>query len=52
MPASSKAQWKLMKGICQGTIKGKSISRRQACEYISSQPTPKGLPKRKKKGKK
>ena len=52
MPARSSAQWKLMKGICEGSIapgKGKP-TRKEACEFIRGQPSPKGLPR--KKGKK
>lgn len=54
MPATSRKQWKLMKGIAEGSIPPKDgITKKQAQEYISSQPTPKGLPEHaKKKGKK
>jgi hypothetical protein len=50
MPAKSKAQFKLMKGICSGSIKPRKglPSKKVACEYIKGQ-SPKGLPARKKK---
>jgi len=41
MPAKSKQQFKLMKGVCNGTIKSK-IPRKVACEYIKGQ-SPKNL---------
>ena len=47
MPAKSKAQFKLMKGVCEGSIKKKGLSRKTACEYVKGQ-SPKGLPKKKK----
>jgi hypothetical protein len=53
VPAQSSAQWKLMKGICEGSIppgNGKP-SRKEACEFIRSQPSPKGLPAKKRGGK-
>ena len=42
MPATSKAQWKLMKGLCEGSIKPREDlpSKKQACEYIKGQPEP------------
>lgn len=49
MPAKSKQQWKFMKAVCSGSINKSGLSKKAACEYISSQPTPKGLPKKKKK---
>jgi hypothetical protein len=50
MPATSQAQFKMMKGICEGSIKPtKGITKKQACEFIDGQ-SPKGLP-RKKSGK-
>jgi len=50
MPAKSKQQFKLMKGICTGGIKPRKglPSKKQACEYVGGQ-SPKGLPKRAKK---
>ena len=51
MPAKSKAQFGLMKGICEGSIRPKrGISKETACEFIRGQ-SPKGLPKKKKKKK-
>jgi len=49
MPAKSKAQFALMKGICEGTYPSgyRGISKSVACEYVSGQ-SPKGLPKKKK----
>ena len=46
MPAKSKRQFKLMKGVCEGSIKRKGLTRKVACEYVKGQ-SPKGLPKRK-----
>lgn len=47
MPAKSKAQFQLFKGICTGSIKPKKgITRKVACEYVKGQ-SPKGLPKKK-----
>ncbi len=49
MPAKSQAQFRLMKGICEGSIKPKGkLTRKVACEYVKDQ-SPKGLPKRKRK---
>lgn len=49
MPAKSEQQWKLMQGICSGSIPPKgNLTRKVACEYIKGQ-SPKGLPKKKKK---
>jgi hypothetical protein len=50
MPAKSKQQFKLMKGICQGSIKPRKglPSKQQACEFVEGQ-SPKGLPKKKAK---
>ena len=45
-PAKSKQQFKLMKGVCKGTIKKKGLSRKVACEYVRGQ-SPKGLPRKK-----
>lgn len=52
MPARSKAQFKLMKGICQGNFPSgyRGISKRVACEYVEGQ-SPKGLPRKVKKRK-
>jgi len=50
MPAKSKQQFKLMKGICEGSIPagGKRPSKKVACEFVRGQ-SPKGLPRKKKK---
>jgi len=49
MPAKSKQQFKLMKGVCEGSIKPKrGLTKKVACEFVQGQ-SPKGLPKRKKK---
>jgi len=50
MPAVSKQQFKLMKGICEGGIKSRKDlpSKAEACEFVEGQ-SPKGLPKKKKK---
>lgn len=52
MPAKSIQQFKLFKGISEGSIKKKGMSREMAKEYIGHQ-SPKGLPNKikKKKGK-
>jgi len=52
MPAKSKKQFKLMKGICEGGIKHRRglPSKKVACEYVAGQ-SPKGLPKHVKKAK-
>jgi len=52
MPAKSKSQFKLMKGICEGGIKPRKglPSKKVACEYIKGQ-SPKGLPAKKRKKK-
>ena len=44
MPAKSRSQFKLMKGVCKGTIKKSGISKKVACEYVKGQ-SPKGLKK-------
>ena len=50
MPAKSKAQFRLMKGICEGGIPRnrwpKGMTKAKACEFIRGQ-SPKGLPARK-----
>lgn len=48
MPAKSKAQFKLMKGICEGSYPSghRGVSRKTACEFVKGQ-SPKGLPKKK-----
>lgn len=48
MPAKSKQQFKLMKGIAEGSIKPRKglPSKSVACEYVKGQ-SPKGLPKKK-----
>jgi len=49
MPAKSKAQFKLMKGIAEGSIKPKGgITKKVALEFIKGQ-SPKGLPEKKRK---
>jgi len=52
MPAKSKAQFRKMKGLCEGTIKRRKGDppREVACEIIKGQ-SPKGLPERKRKKK-
>ena len=49
MPAKSKAQFRLMKGIAEGSIKPRPglPSKKVAKEFIAGQ-SPKGLPKKKK----
>jgi hypothetical protein len=53
MPARSKAQFRLMKGIAEGGIKPRKglPSRKEAAEFVEGQ-SPKGLPERVKKRKK
>ena len=53
MPAKSKQQFKLMKGLATGSIKPRKglPSRRVAREFVQGQ-SPKGLPARVKKRKK
>jgi len=48
MPAKSKAQFKLMKGICEGNYPTgyRGISKRVACEFVNHQ-SPRGLPRKK-----
>ena len=48
MPAKSKKQFRLLKGICEGGIKPRPglPSKKVACEYVKGQ-SPKGLPKKK-----
>ena len=44
--ATSKAQFKLMQGICNGSVAPKNgLTTKQACEFIQGQ-SPKGLPKK------
>ena len=52
MPAKSKAQFKLMKAIAEGTYPSgyRGISKKVACEFVDHQ-SPKGLPKKVKKTK-
>jgi len=52
MPAKSKAQFKLMKAICEGTYPSgyRGISKKVACEFVDHQ-SPKELPKKVKKKK-
>ena len=50
MPAKSKAQWRFMKAVESGDVKGKGVpTREQAREFTKGQ-SPKGLPAHKKKG--
>jgi hypothetical protein len=47
-PAKSASQFRLMKGICSGSIKPKDgITKKTACEFVENQ-SPKGLPEKKK----
>ena len=50
MPAKSKQQFKLMKGICAGSIRPRKglPSKKVACEFVKGQ-SPKGLPRKKKR---
>lgn len=50
MPAKSKQQFKLAKGVCKGSIPAKKMSKKVACEMVKGQ-SPKGLPRKVKKGK-
>jgi len=51
MPAKSKQQFKLMKGIAEGNIKPKKgLTKKVATEFVKGQ-SPEGLPKKKKKKK-
>lgn len=46
MPATSKSQFRLMKGIAEGTIAPKgSLTQEKAAEFVSDQ-SPKGLPEK------
>ena len=49
MPAKSKAQFRLMKAICEGTYPSghRGISKKVACEFVKGQ-KPGGLPQKKK----
>jgi len=47
MPAVSADQWQFMEQVCKGTVPPPSgMTQQQACEYISTQPSPEGLPQR------
>jgi len=48
MPAKSKVQWKLFKGICEGNYPDgyRGISKKVACEFVGHG-SPKGLPEKK-----
>ena len=47
MPATSRQQWEYMKSICDGNIPPpEGMTKEQACEYISTQPTPADLPQK------
>ncbi len=52
MPAKSKAQFKLMKAICEGTYPSgyRGISKKVACEFVRNQ-SPEGLSEKVKKKK-
>lgn len=52
MPATSKAQYKLMQAVARGTAKNKpkGLSKEEAREYVKGQ-SPKGLPPKVKKKK-
>jgi len=54
MPARSQAQFRLMKGICEGSIPRsrwpKGMTKAKACEFVKGQ-SPKGLPKKAKRKK-
>lgn len=51
MPAKSKAQFRMMKGICEGTVPARGgLTKKAACEYVAGQ-SPKKLPARKRSGK-
>jgi hypothetical protein len=45
MPAKSRAQFRFMKGVENGSIKAPGLSKKQAAEYTSGQ-SPKGLPRK------
>jgi len=46
MPAKSKSQYRLMKGIAEGSIKPKgSLTKEKAAEFVSGQ-SPRGLPEK------
>lgn len=45
MPATSKAQFRFMRGVAAGSIKAKGLSRAQAVEYTAGQ-SPQDLPER------
>jgi len=48
MPVKSRVQFKLMKGICEGSIKRKGLSKQVACEFVKGG-KPVDLPFRKEK---
>jgi len=49
MPATSKAQFRMMQGIAHGSIKPKGgVTKAKAAEFVKGQ-SPKGLPKKAKK---
>lgn len=43
MPATSKAQFRLMQTVAHGSAKVKGLSKAKAAEYVAGQ-NPKGLP--------
>ena len=51
MPAKSKAQNRMMQGICKGSIKPRKglPSKKVACEFVEKTKNVKRLPERKKK---
>jgi hypothetical protein len=44
-PAKSRAQYRFMKGVENGSIKAPGLSKKQAAEFTSGQ-SPKGLPRK------
>lgn len=45
MPATSQAQFRWLRGVAEGTIKAKGLTKKQAEEYVAGQ-SPEGLPER------
>lgn len=48
MPAVSKAQLRLMGGVCSGNIRSPGLSKETACEFVNATPKGAKLPERKK----
>jgi len=47
MPAVSAQQWQMMTAVCDGSMAPpQGMTKEQACEFISTQPSPEGLPQR------